>query len=310
MNPRILVLGDVLLDVDLAGGASRLSPDGPVPVVDVTERVERAGGAGLVATFLAADGAEVTLATAIAEDARGQRIRTLLHGVRLAAAELAAPTPTKTRVHAGAHPVARIDEGCGAPGRIRRMSVVIEEIRTADLVVAADYGRGLLAGEQVRTALARRAEDIPIVWDPHPRGTSPVPGCRLVTPNRAEAAGIEGIAVDDARHALDVAADLRVRWNARCVAVTLDADGAAVALDDGSHSLLPTRRVQVTDSCGAGDRLASAAALQLASGAPVLDAVRSGVALATDFLEAGGVAALPRHRAGPFERRPPLAAVG
>ena len=100
---RITVVGDCLLDVDLSGVAGRLSPDAPVPVVDVTGTVDRAGGAGLVATMLARDGVDVTLVTALADDAAAERVRAQLTGVRIVAGLLHGPTPVKTRVRAEGH---------------------------------------------------------------------------------------------------------------------------------------------------------------------------------------------------------------
>ena len=112
---RVTVVGDSLLDVDLAGVAERLSPDAPVPVVDVTSTVDRAGGAGLVATMLARDGVEVTLATALGGDDAARRVFDALAGVHVVAGRLDGPTPVKTRVRAEGHAIARLDEGCGAP---------------------------------------------------------------------------------------------------------------------------------------------------------------------------------------------------
>ncbi|WP_430647333.1 PfkB family carbohydrate kinase [Agromyces sp. GXS1127] len=307
MTGRIVVVGDTLLDVDLAGGATRLAPDGPVPVVDVTSRRERAGGAGLVAALLAADGVEATLATALSRDAGGDRIRRALGGIRVAAAELAGPTPTKTRLHASGHPVARIDEGCGTIPPIRRVGPVVDAIAAADVVIASDYGRGLLGEPEVRAALAESARSKPIVWDPHPRGADPVEGCAVVTPNRSEAAGFAGRRIDDAESALVAAAALRLRWGSGCVVLTLDADGAAAVLDDATSHLVAAQPIEVLDACGAGDRFSSAVGLALARRSTMSEAIASGVRASGDFLAAGGVAALPAPTAA---ARRPLQAVG
>jgi len=108
----IAVVGDVLLDVDLDGSATRLCPDGPVPVVDVTAVRARAGGAGLVARMLRNDGHQVCLVTALGRDEPGHRLLEQLSGITVVAGPSGAPTPVKTRLRAGGHPVARFDEGC------------------------------------------------------------------------------------------------------------------------------------------------------------------------------------------------------
>ncbi|GAA4055548.1 bifunctional heptose 7-phosphate kinase/heptose 1-phosphate adenyltransferase [Agromyces indicus] len=310
MSARIVVVGDTLLDVDLNGTAQRLSPDGPVPVVDVSGRLERAGGAGLVATFLALEGTEVTLATALARDAGAGRVRAALTGVILAEAALPGPTPTKTRIRASGQPVARIDEGCGPPEPVGGTGRIVEAIRAADVVIAADYGRGLLADGAVRAALEECALSVAVVWDPHPRGVEPVPGCRVVTPNRSEAAARTDRPIDDLEAALDVAERLRRHWDAESVAVTLDSDGAAVALRDRPRRVIPADAVDVADACGAGDRLVASVGLELVRGADVADALARGVAHATAYLAAGGVASLPTSPPERPSRTRPLAAVG
>ena len=101
---RITVVGDVLLDVDLDGDATRLCPDAPVPVVDIAEVRRRAGGAGLVARMLARDGHRVTLVTVLSDDDASLELEEALTGVRVVAGPSGARTPVKTRVRAGQRP--------------------------------------------------------------------------------------------------------------------------------------------------------------------------------------------------------------
>lgn len=289
---RFVVVGDCLLDVDLGGSAARLSPDAPVPVVDVTGSRSRAGGAGLVANMLARDGVDVTLVTALGDDEAGERVRASLDGVRLVAGSLDGPTPSKTRVHADGHAIARLDEGCGPVSPIRVDEAQLAAIAEAEVIIASDYARGLLAEPSIRRALAARTGRIPLVWDPHSRGMAPVPGVTLVTPNRAEASALAGIAIDGAAGASDAARALRERWRAHAVAVTLGERGAVLATAAAMPAVLPAERVHAADPCGAGDRLAASAAVALAAGAGAAEAVAAGVAAAGTFLRHGGVASL------------------
>ena len=289
---RFVVVGDCLLDVDLGGSAARLSPDAPVPVVDVTGSRSRAGGAGLVATMLARDGVDVTLVTALGDDEAGERVREALDGVRLVAGRLEGPTPSKTRVHADGHAIARLDEGCGPAAPIRIDDAQLAAIAEADVVIASDYARGLLGEPEIRRALAARSGTIPVVWDPHSRGVEPVPGVALVTPNRAEASALAGIPVDGVAEASDAGRALRQRWRAGAVAVTLGERGAVLATSSPMPAVLPAERVRAPDPCGAGDRLATSAAIALAAGSDVREAVAAGVAAAGAFLRRGGVASL------------------
>ena len=300
----VVVVGDALLDVDVSGTSTRLSPDAPVPVVDVTTRSTRAGGAGLVAAMLALDGERVVLVTALGDDDGAAELRAAIGSVDVVAGPLHAGTPTKTRLRIGDHAVARVDESCGpapAPGVTDAM---LDAVRGADAVVVADYGRGLTADDRLRAVLAEVAARVPVVWDPHPQGSAPVAGCAVVTPNQGEAAGLHGSAVSDVDGASAAAHALRETWAVEAVAVTLGGSGAVLALagstsgEDPLH--LPAPVVEVPDPCGAGDRLASALAVALARGASAPDAVAEAVERAARFLADGGVASLPldRLRAG------------
>ncbi|WP_317231346.1 PfkB family carbohydrate kinase, partial [Clavibacter sp. MX14-G9D] len=194
---RIVVVGDVLLDVDMQGSAHRLSPDAPVPVIEVEESLPRAGGAGLVATMLARDGHEVRLVTVLSDDRHAETLRERLARVEVVAGPSGAPTPVKTRVRADGHAIARIDEGCAPPPTPVATDAMLEAIATADAIVVADYGRGVTRDPRLRAALDARAAVVPLVWDPHPAGEPPVPNTALATPNLAEARAFSGVAGRD-----------------------------------------------------------------------------------------------------------------
>ncbi|MGO4237574.1 PfkB family carbohydrate kinase [Pseudarthrobacter sp. YAF2] len=313
---RIVVVGDVMLDVDLAGEATRLSPDAPVPVVDVSSVRHRAGGAGLVARMLAQDGWPVTLVTMLGDDDAGRQLRAQLAGVRLVAGTSGYPSPVKTRVRAGSHPVVRFDQGCEKTPVPDVMPAMLRAVENAGVIIVADYGRGLAANPGLRKLLASLAGHVPIVWDPHPAGPDPVPGVAVVTPNMAEAtraARSAGAAMDGpgpGDPAADAAGILLQRWGSRAVLVTQGEEGALL-LRQGDHSPrnIPAPRVEAGDPCGAGDRLAASLAVHLLAGRDLPDAAALAVHDAADFLAAGGVAALTDTAAGGRgrERTGPLA---
>ena len=286
---RLVVIGDALLDRDLDGRAERLAPDAPVPVVDALEPHDRAGGAGLAATIAAAAGHAVTLVCALGDDAAGARVRALLESAGVTVCDLGLPgaTPEKVRVRAGGRALVRLDSGgearaCGALSEAARGA-----LRGADAVLVSDYGRGVAAEPTVRAALARLGAT-PIVWDPHPNGSEPVPGCALVTPNAAEAAAGAAEAAATAASPADAGAALarheararalRGRWQAVNVAVTLGSRGALLVHADGPALAVPAPHVGAADPCGAGDCFAATAAGRLAAGALPSEAVRAAVA--------------------------------
>ena len=296
---RIVVVGDVILDVDLSGEATRLTPDAPVPVVDVSGTRRRAGGAGLVARMLAEDGWPVTLVTVLADDDAGRQLEAALAGVRLVAGPSSFPSPVKTRVRAGSHPVVRFDQGCGRTPVPDVTPAMLRAVERADAIIVADYGRGLAANPQLRELLARLADEVPIVWDPHPSGALPVPGVAVVTPNlseahqaaRSPAGSLEQPSSDGAG---EVAGILLDQWRSRAVLVTTGERGAVLLRRrDRAPRPVPAPRVETADPCGAGDRLAASLAVHLADGRDLEDAAVLAVHEAADFLAAGGVASLP-----------------
>ena len=295
----LVVVGDLLLDIDLTGVVSRVCPDAPAPVVDVEREVARPGGAGLAATLAARDGADVVLVTAMADDPEGLRLRALLeeHGVRIVALHHDGSTSVKRRVRAQDQSLLRLDTG--APGAIGAPPAEARDaIGSAATVLVSDYGRGVAAVEEVRACLSQVAGSRPVVWDPHPRGATPVAGVRLATPNRDEADAFAGAldvdvgGLDGLARVAEQAAGLVGAWSAHAVAVTLGAGGALVSHGQSSPSVLPAPRVAGPDACGAGDRFASAAAVALADGAVTLEAVQAAVHCAAQFVADGGAAGL------------------
>jgi D-beta-D-heptose 7-phosphate kinase / D-beta-D-heptose 1-phosphate adenosyltransferase len=294
MRP-LVVVGDALLDVDLVGTASRLTPDAPVPVVEDVSRQERPGGAALAAVIAAATtGREVVLVTPMSDDDGAERLRALLAGrVRLIEIPSGGGTAVKQRVRVGDHSVARIDSGAAVATLGALPAEAAAAIGDAAAVLVADYGRGTTAAPDVRAALA--AAGGPIVWDPHPRGADPVPSARLVTPNGAEAARVAaaaGVSSDgDGLAAVGARADALIRrWGVGAVVVTLGARGALLSYGEGAPMVVPAVAVRGGDPCGAGDSFAAAAAVLLADGAVTGEAVAGAVAAASAFVAAGGAA--------------------
>ena len=280
---KLVVVGDALLDVDIEGTADRLCPDAPAPVLEVRAERTRPGGAALAAALAAADGVDVTLVSAVADDEDGDLLRETLGALPAVLGPSPSPTPVKTRLRSGGHSLARLDRG-GGPEAARLTDRMLDAVRAADMVLVSDYGRGLARDPRLRAELRR----LPVVWDPHPRGPQPVPGARLVTPNLAEALDASGEVAPEA-----AASVLRARWGARAVVVTLGAGGALLDLG-GTPVAVPAPRIPVVDPCGAGDRFAVTAAARLMAGAATDDAVAAAVDAAAEFLSCGGASGFGR----------------
>jgi rfaE bifunctional protein nucleotidyltransferase chain/domain/rfaE bifunctional protein kinase chain/domain len=281
---KLVVVGDALLDVDITGTVTRVCPDAPAPVLDVTDEHARAGGAALAATMAARDGLDVTLVSAVSDDEAGERLRGLVE--MPAVFGRSGPVPVKTRLRSGGTSLARVDRGGGGEAP-QVTDDMLDAVLAADFVLASDYGRGLLRDERLRSVLTR----VPVVWDPHPRGPRPVPGVRLATPNLAEATAFSGTADPE-----EAARALRETWQARGVVVTLGRSGALLH-SGGTPVAVPAQEVPASDPCGAGDRFATTLAARLAQGAAPDDAVADAVARAAEFLARGGVSGM-RTRLG------------
>ncbi|MFW3172587.1 D-glycero-beta-D-manno-heptose 1-phosphate adenylyltransferase [Geodermatophilus sp. CPCC 206100] len=304
MTGSLVVVGDALLDVDLVGTASRLTPDAPVPVVEDVDTRERPGGAALAAVVAAqATGREVVLVTPMCDDEGADRLRALLAGrVRLVEIPATGGTAVKQRVRVGDHSVVRLDSGAPVAALGPLPAEAAAAIRDAAAVLVADYGRGTTAAADVRAALAQARG--PVVWDPHPRGADPLPSVRLVTPNGAEAARVAaaaGVAAGgDGLAAVGARAEALIRhWGVGAVAVTLGARGALLSYGEGAPMVVPALPVTGGDPCGAGDSFAAAAALALADGAVTGEAVAAAVAFAGTFVARGGASAWDAEPAAP-----------
>ena len=294
---RLAIVGDALLDRDVEGEVERLCPEAPVPVVDELVQHSRPGGAGLAAALAAADGYDVVLVTALARDAAGRELAALLAdaGVDVVDLGLDGPTPEKMRVRAQGRLLLRLDRGGRTPAHVgeRRAGAVRDALEAADGVLVADYGRSVASGERTRALLAEAAARRPVLWDPHPRGGDPVPGARLATPNRVEAARLvpdaegHGLRAEAAR-----ARELAERWAAGAVAITLGEEGALLVEPGSPPLVVRCTPVVAGDPCGAGDRFAATAASRLAEGAAVAEAVEAAVAAASAFVAGGGAGAL------------------
>jgi D-beta-D-heptose 7-phosphate kinase / D-beta-D-heptose 1-phosphate adenosyltransferase len=291
----LVVMGDALLDVDVTGSATRLCPDDPGPVLDDLVEVARPGGAGLAALLAAGMGRPVVLVTALGQDEEGERLRAALAPhMTLMDLRHDGPTVVKTRVRSGGRTLLRLDRGA-VETRLALDPASREALRallgSCAGVLASDYGLGVLAQPHLRQELGRVAGDVPVVWDPHPRGTAPVRGAAMVTPNAAEAARLTGHERGgDLGAVVAQARVLASRWRVASVAVTRGAAGAVLAGPEGNPLVVVPPAPADGDTCGAGDSFAAAASAALAAGESLEDAVRAAVRNATGFVAAGGAA--------------------
>lgn len=270
-----------MLDEFVWGNVSRISPEAPIPVVDVASRSTMPGGAANVANNLCALGAKATIAGFIGTDTPGRRLRALLDkegaDTSLIIAAKSLTTTVKTRVIAHEQHVVRVDDErpmTDGERMRKRLLAKLRACRTAfDAVIVEDYGKGALSQPFVDglLALAKR-KGIPVVVDPKKEHPLKLDGATLVTPNRDEAATLAGLPLRP-----DVPPEIAGRmlvdkWSGAAVLVTLGADGMCLVEKGRRPRRIPTTAREVYDVLGAGDTVCAVMALGLANDVPLADA--------------------------------------
>ncbi len=275
---RILVVGDVMLDHYIWGDATRISPEAPVPVIDIARDTWTAGGAANVALNLASLGANCTVAGYIGDDEAGQRLSTILHDKRIATIPTpgAAPTIVKTRVLVQHQQLCRLDREA-PPGAYeipagRVDALLAKAVSACDAVILSDYAKGILNDTVVArvSQLARKAGKF-IALDPKPKRNLAFHGLDLITPNKRESLQLAGMEL--APHArfpaAEVCARLHERYATRHLVVTLGEEGMLLSANGRVQKVIPTAAREVFDVSGAGDTALAGLVLALCAGAPL-----------------------------------------
>ncbi len=309
-QPRVLVVGDLMLDRYVWGDAERISQEAPVILLRADRREERLGGASSVATLLRALGAKPALAGVVGADADGRRIRqTLLDmGVNDEAvlSDSGRPTTVKERYIGRAqhrHPqqMIRVDyeeRKPLAPALEREMLQVIRRhMRHTDVVLISYYDKGVCTPTLLAAVIAAaKTCGVRTLADPVRGGDyRKYHGCSAITPNRLEAGLAAGRVLNDSAAALECAAEMRERLDLEAAVVTLDKEGMALAHADGRRALFPTRPRQVYDITGAGDMVMAVLGMALAAGADYEAAIRLANVAGGLEVEKVGVAVVTRE---------------
>ncbi len=278
---RVLVLGDLMLDHYLWGRCERISPEAPVPVVEVERETSSLGGAGNVAANLVALGARPVLVGLIGQDARAQQLLEAFsdRGIdtRALVRDATRPTTIKTRILAQHQQVVRADWESRADVAGEALEELFEvlgrELPHCEGLVVSDYGKGVVTRPVLDRAMGlAKAAQLPISVDPKESHLDAYRGVSILTPNQHEAGYVMGRRVTDEASLLEVGWGLRERLDADGVLVTRGADGMSLFERGGRYTHLPTVAREVFDVTGAGDTVVSVVALALAAGADFREA--------------------------------------
>jgi D-beta-D-heptose 7-phosphate kinase/D-beta-D-heptose 1-phosphate adenosyltransferase len=288
-RPRVLVVGDVMLDRYVWGDATRISQEAPVILLQADRREERLGGASSVATMLRSLGARVMLAGVVGNDADGERTRTLLADLGIdtegVLTDPERPSTVKERFIGRAqqrHPqqMIRVDYEKRAPLSAsleqELLRVLQPQLRQCDVVLVSDYDKGVCTPALlVALITAASGAGVRVLVDPIRGGDyRKYHGCSAMTPNRLEAGLATGLSITNGAFALQAAAHLREQLDLEAAIVTLDRDGMAFSHRDGRTGVFPTRPRQVYDITGAGDMVLAVLGIALGSGVDYEPAMR------------------------------------
>ena len=285
---RVLVVGDVMLDQFLWGQVKRISPEAPVPVVELERESFMPGGAANVARNLTAFGAEVELFGLVGKDDGARQLRALLKEEKVDGRGLRAVndrlTTLKTRVVAHQQQVVRIDRGTKQTGDLRAtkwlMKAVEKDINGADAIIVADYNKGVVTQELIEGLRALcRPHGIWLSLDPKPSHQLDVSGLSLITPNRSELFELAGMADEihhenplRDKHLMVALKAVQAKYQPALLLVTLSEQGMLLAQRGARPVVVPTMAQEVYDVSGAGDTVIASYTIAVAAGASPLEA--------------------------------------
>ncbi|OGQ33450.1 MAG: hypothetical protein A3F16_06200 [Deltaproteobacteria bacterium RIFCSPHIGHO2_12_FULL_43_9] len=303
LGKRILVVGDLMLDSYMYGTAGRISPEAPVPVVDVRSQSMMLGGAGNVVANLAGLGCQASVVGVVGDDKDGAELISLLGNIGVSSCgvvvEKGRETTKKCRVIAGNQQVVRIDfENSNVLNKstndeLRR--VLIREIKGADGIIVSDYMKGVVSREIVEFILSLKDGRLTSV-DPKDPSMNRYRGIDLIKPNLAAAR--RAVESEFSSSGFDLKNCGRIlfdRLGCRYLLITLGADGMALFQSEERFRHFKTEVRRVFDVSGAGDTVLAAVTLPLVSGASVEESVRIGNLAAGIVVEKVGTATVSRN---------------
>jgi D-beta-D-heptose 7-phosphate kinase/D-beta-D-heptose 1-phosphate adenosyltransferase len=309
-HPRILVLGDLILDRYVWGDAERISQEAPVILLREQGVETRLGGAANVAHMLRGLEAQVTLAGLIGDDPDGRVILDDLQQLGVDStsvmAEPARPTTVKIRFmgraqHRHPHQMLRVDREVRTPlaaATTRRLlETLLPRLREFQAILVSDYAKGVCTAELLGPILAAaKSAGIPVIVDPAAGGDYRLYAHATgVTPNRLEAFQATGQKIGSVDDAFLAGQLLVERFQLDMAFVTIDRDGIALTKSDGGAAHLPTRVREVCDVTGAGDMVLATIGVGMAAGVDPVDLCR--LANIAGGLEVEQVGVVPITRA-------------
>lgn len=280
---RLVVLGDLMLDEHIWGKVERISPEAPVPVVQVKDRTSSPGGAGNVAANVAALGGRVTAVGVVGDDEAGRELADDLQVLGVDTSGIivdeSRPTVRKTRVIAHSQQVVRIDreEPREVAGHLagRLVAAAEDALANADGLLISDYEKGVVTGATAPSLIERaRGAGKLVTVDGKPRHFPLFRGADLVSPNLLEAAAASGVYIVDDASLAEAGEELLRRYDLRAVLITRGEQGVSLFARGQAPQHISAVASEVYDVAGAGDTVIACCTLAMAAGASLESAAR------------------------------------
>lgn len=279
---NILVIGDIIVDHFIWGSVSRISPEAPVPVVDVTQENLLLGGAANVLHNIYAQQGAGALCGLIGTDSMGDHLLSLLAELGSPAAGIVRspnrPTTLKTRIVAQGQQVVRFDRektGEPTPERLAELCRFLDDnLAEFDAVIVSDYNKGMISMALMDHLRAQMEKNrpIPLVVDPKPERPERFLKASIITPNLHEAERLAGMTIRSEEDLHNAARLLQKKFMSQAVLITRGEAGMALYEKGRPLSTIPTMAKEVYDVTGAGDTVIATLSLGLAVGLPAADA--------------------------------------
>jgi D-beta-D-heptose 7-phosphate kinase/D-beta-D-heptose 1-phosphate adenosyltransferase len=274
---RVLVIGDLILDCFIWGKVTRISPEAPVPVVDVQSNTFALGGGANVANNIVALGGQATVLGVVGSDWAAGTMEEIFKdkGIDFVAVEGRRPTTVKTRVIAHSQQVVRFDQEKRDKLSARSLKSLVgfieDMVPEHDAVLISDYSKGVVTGEVVRSVIRASKGKKFIAVDPKVGHFHLYKGVSLVTPNLMEASQGAGVEITDEKTLIRAGSRLLKKLGCKAVLLTRGEEGMSL-FQDGSVIHIPTLARKVFDVTGAGDTVIAAFALAHAARASMEEA--------------------------------------
>lgn len=279
---NIVVLGDVMLDQFIWGDVTRVSPEAPVPVVDIRRESTHLGGAANVLANLLALGAKASVIGVVGDDFAGERIRSSVRDKSALQTDgelvldLSRPTTIKTRIIAQNQMVVRADRELRTPvngeTENRIISAVRAALETAQALVVSDYDKGVVTPRILSEVLPAAYGRMPVLIDPKMRNFDAYRPATLVTPNHHEALRLAGLEEDSEDTLRRAAQMIHTRLGCDAVLITRGDRGMMLVEGDSDPVNVETAAREVFDVTGAGDTVIATLGAALAAGASMAEA--------------------------------------